>query len=67
MFAQGLGRLQEHPNDQHLFPMNLGDNSLKRHKGVHEPRNVNSHNLKNKTTRFIHIWLDVRACRIFFC
>jgi hypothetical protein len=35
--------------------MNLGDNSLKRHKGALEPKGVNSHNLKDKTTKFIDI------------
>jgi len=54
MLAQGLARL-EHSNDQHLFPMNFGDNSLKRHKGVLEPKGVNFHNLKDKATKFIHI------------
>ncbi len=54
MLAQGLVGL-EHLNDQHLFPMNLSDNSLKRHKGTLESKGANSHNLKNKTTRFIHI------------
>jgi len=53
MLAQGLAGLR-HSNDQHLFPMNLGDNSLKRHKGVLEPRGANFHNLKDKATKFIH-------------
>jgi hypothetical protein len=54
MLAQGLVGL-EHSNDQHFFPMNLGDNSLKRHRGVLEPKGVNFHNLKDKATRFICI------------
>jgi hypothetical protein len=54
MLAQGLVGL-EHPNYCHLFPMNLGDNILKRHRGVLEPRSAISHNLKEKTTKFICI------------
>jgi hypothetical protein len=54
MLAQGLAGL-EHSNDQHLFPMNLGDNSLKRHRGVLEHRGANFHNLKDKPTMFIRI------------
>jgi hypothetical protein len=54
MLAQGLVGL-EHPNYCHLFPMNLGDNILKRHRGVLEPRGVNSHILKDTATRYIRI------------
>jgi hypothetical protein len=54
MLTQGLAGL-EHSNNQHLFPMNLGDNSLKRHRGVLEPRGVNSHILKDTATRYIRI------------
>jgi hypothetical protein len=66
MLEQGLAGL-EHSNDQHLFLMNLGDNSLKRHRGVLEPRGANSHNLNNKTTKFICILLHVCACKNMLC
>jgi hypothetical protein len=54
MLAQGLVGL-EYPNDQHFFPMNHGDNSLKMHKSVFESKGVYSHNSKDKTTKIIHI------------
>jgi hypothetical protein len=44
ILAWGLAGL-EHVNDQHLFPMNPNDNSLKRHISQSKKQN----------TRFIHI------------
>jgi hypothetical protein len=54
MLTQGIVSL-EHLNAKPMFPIVLGDNSLKRHKGMFEINVPKNNQLKDKTTKYIHI------------
>jgi len=54
MIARGIGNL-EHPNINPLFPFALGDNTLRRHRGILEPYVQKYHHLKDRTTKHMCI------------
>jgi hypothetical protein len=54
MLTQGIISL-EHLNAKPVFPIVFGDNSLKRHKGMFEINVPKNNQLKDKTTKYIHI------------